>query len=101
MFFILKLYFIYQKLNLWLKNDKITTKVSLRYYAQWKKPGTKDYTLCDSIYVKFPEKRIYKAKKQQIDVVYGWEWKQRLSTRGMMDLGEGRKNVLKLVYVDI
>ena len=88
MFFILKLYFIYQKLNLWLKNDKITTKVSLRYYAKWKKPGTKDYTLCDSIYVKFPAKQKSKAKNQQIDVAYGWEWKQIIHT-GHDGLGGG------------
>ena len=26
-----------------------------KHYAKWKKPDLKDYTLCDSIYMKCPE----------------------------------------------
>lgn len=82
------------------ENSEHATKwMSVKNYAELKKPNVKGYTIYNSIYIKCSKGKFMEIKGRS---VVGWRWEQKLTENGKGEtFGISRKVLKQVVVVDV
>lgn len=65
--------------------------IDLKHRASWKKSDTKDYVLCDSIYMKFWREN--SNGRNQILNAWSWAWWKQMTSEGYEKIRGGENDV--------